>query len=53
MIRNKGFTLIELIILIMIVMIVVIIPLSAFETLRESEVTQAVFSETVIPLEIR
>lgn len=53
MIRNKGFTLIELIILIMIVMIVVIIPLSAFETLRESETPQAVFTETVIPLEIR
>lgn len=53
MIRNKGFTLIELIILIMIAMIVLIIPLSALETLRESEVPQAVFSETVIPLEIQ
>lgn len=53
MIRNKGFTLIEMIILIFIVMIAVAIPLSAFETLRESEVPQAVFSETVIPLEIQ
>lgn len=53
MTRNKGFTLIEMIILIIIVMIVVSIPLSALDALRESEIPQAVFSETIIPLEIR